>query len=400
MHYAYSLDRKEANKQRPRSLRILQVVASMNLGGIETWLKQILHHIDRDRFQIDFLVHTSQPGKHDDEIRALGSQIISCPYLSQPWLYPFQFLQILRKYGPYDIVHSHIHHFNGYILRLAHHAGIPVRIAHSHSDTSAKDTQASWYRRWYLDVMQMSIANHATKGLATTTEAAAVLSGSFTNPPWQILNCGIDLTPFLDAVDPVAVRTELGIPVDTFVIGHIGRFVKVKNHSFILDIIAEVAKKEPKICLLLVGDGILRPEIEQKVAHLGLTDRVIFAGVRSDIPRLMRGAMDLLLFPSLYEGMGNVRLEAQAAGLPSIVSDVVPEAGDIVKPLVQRISLSQPASTWAEAILATRKTEPGITQAEALKLVEMSPFNILTSVKELEKIYIQESASKLFLSVN
>ncbi|MFM9159608.1 MAG: glycosyltransferase, partial [Dolichospermum sp.] len=101
----------------------------------------------------------------------------------------------------------------------------------------------------------------------------------------------------------------------------------VKNHTFILDIAAAVVKREPKMCLLLVGEGSLRSQIEQKASQLGLTNHIIFAGVRADIPRLMRGAMDIFLFPSLFEGLGNVRLEAQCAGLPAVISDVLPEEG-------------------------------------------------------------------------
>jgi glycosyltransferase involved in cell wall biosynthesis len=396
MHY--TIDARQQNKNPTwgdrRSVRILQVVGGMNRGGIETWLMHILRHIDRDRVQMDFLVHTTQAEAYDDEIRALGCPIIPCLEPSRPWIYASNFKQLLDKHGPYDIVHSHLHHFNGYVLRLARQAGVPVRIAHTHTDTSSQDAKAGWFRRLYLALMKRWIARYATFGMAINREAAAGLFGVAweTDPRWRVFDCGIDLTPFHDVVDPIAVRAELGIPEDAFVIGHVGRFVTVKNHTFIVDIASEVAQREPKLYLLLVGDGPLRPDIEQKVAQMGLCDRVIFAGIRSDVHRLMLGAMDVFLFPSLYEGMGNVRLEAQAAGVYCVVSDTVPEEGDVVKPLVQRMSLSQPACQWAEAILAAKEADPGITQAEALRLVEQSSFNIQTTVKDLQKRYLDLSS--------
>jgi glycosyltransferase involved in cell wall biosynthesis len=180
----------------------------------------------------------------------------------------------------------------------------------------------------------------------------------------------------------------LGIPPDAFVIGHVGRFDEQKNHLFLVEIAAEVAKREPKMRLLLVGDGLLRPKIEQKIAQLGLTDRTIFAGSRHDVPRLMLSAMDVFLFPSLYEGLGLVLIEAQAAGLPCIFSDVVPEEADLVKPLIRRFSLSEPASVWADAILAERRAGAAITQEHSLAVVEKLPFNIEIGLKDLVRTYL------------
>ncbi|MBE9223916.1 glycosyltransferase family 1 protein [Phormidium sp. LEGE 05292] len=373
-----------------RPIRILHVVGQMVRGGIETWLMHVLRHIDRDRFLMDFLVLTTQPGDYDEEIRALGSRIIPCPLDRwNPWSFAANFKRILREYGPYDIVHSHPHLFSGYVLRLAKQAGVPVRIAHSHNDSSLLQAQAGLYRRLYSTVMKHWIDRYATLGLGCARPAVAALFGANweSDPRWQVLYYGIDLKGFRDAIDPVKVRAELNIPVDAIVIGHVGRFAKQKNHLFLLKIAAEVAKREPKTYLLLIGDGVLRPRIEQEVAQLGLTDRVIFAGVRSDISRLMRGAMDIFLFPSFYEGLPLVSLEAQAAGLPCIFSDVITEEVDAVKPLVQRLSLSQPASVWADAVLARFHDPSVIKQSEAMSVIEQSSLNIEKGIEALVKLY-------------
>lgn len=370
-------------------IRILHVVGGMNRAGTETWLMHVLRHIDRDRFQMDFLVHTDQPCAYDDEIRALGSQIIPCLNPSKPWLYANNFKRILREYGPYNIVHSHVHHFSGYALWLAKQAGIPVRIAHSHNDTSSIDAKAGLYRRSYLTLTKWLIDQSATVGLAASRQAATVL---FNNPwktdrRWQILYCGVDLEPFHNCFDTVTTRAEFGIPADAFVVGHVGRFEEQKNHKFLIEIATEIAKRQPKMHLLLIGDGSLRSEIQQKVIENGLANCVTFADLRPDVPRLMLSAMDLFLLPSIHEGLGLVLIEAQAAGLPCVFSDVVPEESDAVKPLVRRISLSKSASDWAEAVMATREATSAIKQLEALALIERSPFNIQTGIANLEKIY-------------
>lgn len=391
MHCKDLTNIKESNqastKQRP--IRILHVVGGMNRGGIETWLMHVLRHIDRDRFQMDFLVHTEQPCPYDDEARDLGSKIIPCLDPSKPWLYASNFKRILRECGPYDIVHSHVHHFSGYVMWLAKQAGIPVRIAHSHNDNSSAEANAGWLRRSYLTLTEWSISWCGTVGLGCSCNAVADLFGAAwkTDTRWQVLYYGVDLKPFYDRVDSSSIRAEFGIPLDAFVIGHIGRFELQKNHLFLLEIAAKIAKQELKMHLLLIGDGSLRSDIEQKVVEMGLSDRVTFTGNRSDIPRLMLNAVDVFLFPSLHEGLGLVLIEAQAAGLPCIFSDVVPKEADLVTPLLQRTSLSKSASIWAEAVMSATSRVSAISQRDALAVIENSDFNITASVKNLTEVY-------------
>lgn len=378
------------------SIRILSVVGCMQRGGVETWLLHILRHINRDRFAMDFLVHTTQPCDYDDDLRALGSRIIPCLHPSQPFTYAANFKRIVQQYGPYDIIHSHVHHYTGFILRLAQQAGIPVRIAHSQTDTSREEAKAGFTRQLYLALMKYWIKRYATLGLACSELAAADLFGPHwkNDPRWQLLYSGIDLSAFHRAIDGSALRAELGIPRNKFVIGHVGRFAVEKNHSFLVDVAAAVVEKEPEIHFLLVGDGALRPAIAQKIHQLGLTDHVTLAGIRSDVYPLMLGAMDTFLFPSFREGFGLVMIEAQAAGLPCIISDTIPAEATIVQPLVRRFSLAQSPAVWAEAVIAQRSATLPISRAEALTIVENSLFNINTMIPHLEAIY-QESYQAL-----
>lgn len=375
------------NHKKP--LRILHIVGAMNRGGAETWLMHVLRHIDREQYQMDFLVHTPQPCAYDAEIRDLGSQIIPCLHYSKPWIYAQNFKKVLRDYGPYDVIHSHVHHFSGYSLFLAWQAGVKTRIAHSHSDTSSLQRNASPLRQLYFLIMKQLLNRFTTLGLAASRHAAVALFGTNweNDPRWRILHCGIDLAPFHQAVGSQALRFELGIPADAFVLGHVGRFTREKNHTFLLDIAAEISKSEPKTYLLLVGDGPLRSDIVQKAQQIGLANRVVFTGLRSDVPQLMQGAMDAFVFPSLYEGLPIVLIEAQAAGLPCVVSDTVTEEATIIKDLTWRMSLNEPSSFWANTTLAARNISKSSTQTEILAIMERSYFNVLRGVKLLQEVY-------------
>jgi glycosyltransferase involved in cell wall biosynthesis len=373
----------------PKPLRILHVVGGMDRGGAETWLMHVLRHIDRQQFQMDFLVPDERHYHYTDELQSWGCKILPCLQPSLPRLYATNFKRIIRENDPYDAIHVHVHHFSGYVLYLAKQAGIPARIIHSHIDTSALEAQSSWKRKLYTNSMEWLIKRKSTAGLATSRRAAADLLGTNwqKDARWRTLYCGIDLAPFAQSIDPLAVRTELGIPADAIVVGHVGRFEPQKNHDFLLEIAAEMAQREPKMRLLLMGTGSLLPAMQAKVAQLGLSQVVIFGGVRSDIPRLMKGAMDVFIFPSLYEGLGLVLVEAQAAGLPCVLADIVPEEADLVAPLVQRISLTKSAAEWADTVLKQRHSKQLIAQSQALEIVSQSAFNIKISVDELTAFY-------------
>lgn len=369
-----------------RAIRILHVVGCMNRGGVETWLMHVLRHIDPEQFRFDFLVHTDQAGAYDEEIRRYGCEIISCPYVRRPLAYAQRFLSILHEHGPYDIVHCHTYHFSGYVLLLAHLAGVPVRIAHSHS-AAGTGAGTSIVRRSYLAVAKGLINRHATHGLATSQAAAVSLFGEnwMGDARWRLLFCGIDLEPFLPAVDRPSVAAELGIPSDALVVGHVGRFEHVKNHKFIVDIADSVLRKEPRAFFVLVGDGPLKPQIQKKVVDLGLEGRFLFVGARDDVPRLMKGVMDVFLLPSYYEGLGLSLIEAQAAGLPCVIADTIPTEAEIIKEAVVRLSLSKSADEWADAVLSRLQRRNSDIRLD--DRIVNSPFNIEICTKTLCHLY-------------
>ena len=371
-------------------VKVLHVLGGLDQGGVETWLMHVLRHIDRERFQLDFLVHTEKECAYDEEARRLGSRIIPNPDPRNPVRYAWNFIRNYRKYGPYDVVHSHVHHYSGFTLLLARLMGVPKKVAHSHSDTRAAETNARIARKAYLKAMEYLIEKNATHGLAASREAAACLYGKGWEEDgrWGVLHCGIDLDPFKVEIDKKEVRRGLGLPEGAFVIGHVGRFSPQKNHKLLLETASEVFKSCDNCWLLLVGDGPLRPEMEELSSSLGIADRVIFAGARPDVPRLMLGAMDLFLFPSLYEGLPVVLLEAQAAGLPCVISDVISEEVDVIKGNIYRLSLNDPPDVWASKIRIMAKRKEFIDQVDCVKKMMSSTFNIEISANDLQQCYL------------
>jgi glycosyltransferase involved in cell wall biosynthesis len=330
-------------------VRILHVVGKLDRGGAETWLVQTLKHIDRSKYQFDFLVHTEEPGAYDDEVRALGSRIIPCLKPANPVKYARNFLRVLKEHGPYDCVHSHVHHFSGYVMALAAMGHIPMRIAHSH--TAHRESTAPVKRKAYLRSMEMLVRAFATNGIAVGIEAGNSLFPKDwrSDSKWLLQPIGIDLEQFQVKRDRKEIRKALGIKDGAILVGHVGRFVEAKNHSFFVEVAEELVRSRESVQFLLVGEGPLREKVARMVDARGLLGQFIFTGIRSDVPDLL-DAMDIFLFPSLYEGLPLALLEAQAAKLPCVASTGVTPDADAGLGLLTRLALSEGKTAWADAV--------------------------------------------------
>ncbi|MGE7120750.1 glycosyltransferase family 1 protein [Peribacillus sp. NPDC046944] len=326
--------------------RILQVVTIMNRGGLETMLMNYYRKMDRSKIQFDFMVHRTEKGHYDEEILKLGGQIFHMPQI-KPGNYRKYFKsldQFFLKHPEFHIVHSHINENSSFVLRSAKKIGIPIRIAHSHLSDLGMDFKFPF--RIYARLLMKDSPNHY---FACSEKAGKWLFGKNTNDV-IILNNAVNADEFsFNQITRNNVRSQLGIK-DELVIGHVGRFNKQKNHNFLIDIFKSVNDKLPESILLLIGDGHLRSEIEKKVMNLGLSSKVKFLGVRDDIPDLMQ-AMDLFLFPSLFEGLPVVLVEGQAAGLRCVVSDTITKETDVTG-RVHFVSLRSHQSEWANIILS------------------------------------------------
>ncbi len=360
----------------------------MDRGGAETWLMHVLRNIDREKYHFDFLVSRPEPCAYDDEIRSLGSKIIVCPQPQKLIQYASRFMRLVKKNGTYDVIHSHVHHYSGFTLLLAKLLGIKGRIAHSHNDTRVVETKRGFARKAYLKIMENMLQQFATHGFACSEDAGSDLYGRKwkQDARWICLYCGIDFSPFRSEINETSRRKALGISEDAVVVGHVGRFSEQKNHHFLIDIFAAFCKKEPHANLLLVGDGKLRKDIEKQVCKLNLSDKVIFAGVRPDVPELMKDIMDIFLFPSLYEGLGLVLVEAQATGMPCVISDVIPNEADIINERIRRLSLTASADEWADVVSDLLKEQPKkALSGEEFK--RLKRFDIAESIKGLLEVY-------------
>ncbi|WP_232238815.1 glycosyltransferase family 1 protein [Paenibacillus forsythiae] len=304
--------------------------------------------MDRGSIQFDFMVHRLERGHYDDEIEALGGVIHRMPPI-RPGNYRIYFKKLaefFRAHPEYRVVHSHINENSSFVLRAARQAGIPCRIAHSHLSDLRLDLKFPF--RVYA---KYTMKDHPTRYFACSKNAGRWLFGKGIEEKNDliVMNNAISLQDF--AFDPSAreqVRDELQAG-ERLVIGHVGRFNEQKNHSFLLDIFHSVYRRNRNVLLVLVGAGQLEPVIRRKAEKLGLGEHVAFLGVRSDISRLMQG-MDLFLFPSLYEGLPVVLVEAQAAGLRCIASGAITREADLTG-RVQFIGLQESPDHWARAVL-------------------------------------------------
>ena len=326
---------------------IAQIMGKWVGGGVESVIMNYYENIDHNLIQFDFICDsdsTNIPYKHIEE---LGGRVIIIPPYQKIFSYQRELIKLFKK-NKYQIVHSNINTLSVFPLRAAKKAGIPIRIAHSHS-TSNK-------REWKKNLIK-NILKHFSKLYATGYFACSELAGryqfgdkAFNEGKVTIINNAIDVEKFKYNLDVrKEVREELKINKSTFVVGHIGRFVPVKNHAFLIKIFNEIHKKNNDSVLLLVGQGPLLGDVKQQVHNLNLDGCVKFLGQRNDTNRLYQ-AFDVFLLPSLYEGLPVVGIEAQASGLLCVLSNkMTKETMVLDSTIFMPITISP--SVWANKIL-------------------------------------------------
>lgn len=359
-----------------RMIRVLHVVTYMGRGGLESMIMNYYRRMDRKKIQFDFLVHRRERAEFDDEIENLGGKIYRLPRLI-PW--SRSYLNVLDRFfeihPEYKIVHVHQDCLSSVILKAAARYNIPVRIAHSHCSSQNRNLKYP-VKLWYM----RSIPKYATDLIACGKDAGDWMFGG---APYHIINNAVDTS--LYTYSPVRrekVQQQLEVS-DHLVVGHVGRFNQPKNHPFLIDIFAALLKKEPSSILLLVGGGEDMPKIQAKAQAMGIAEHVRFLGVRSDVADLMQ-AMDVFVFPSLYEGLPVTMVEAQTAGLPCFISDKVPTECIIAEDLVDVLPLSADSETWAEKILEKRDFPRTDRQSE----IAAHGFDINTEAVKLQEFYI------------
>lgn len=361
-------------------VRVLQIIGIVCGGGVEAVIMNYYRHIDRSKIQFDFVVDGYEKTALDDEIKSLGGKVYHVePYKKNICRYMSQIYHIVRD-NHYDIVHSNMNTLSVFSLFPAWLAGAHQRILHNHSTAVRSEGIRS--------VMKMVLRPFAPL-FANRYAACSRLAGDWmygkkmmASGKVTVINNAIDLDEYSFSQElREKYRQELNISADAFVVGHVGRFMYQKNHAFLIDVFREVARQNSKAILMLVGDGELRPEIEQKVASYNLTDKVHFLGLRKDVKKLYN-CMDVFVLPSWYEGLPVVSVEAQANGLPSIFSDQVTKESLLTKSAIF-LSLNSGAVNWAVHILHSADKRNTATLSE----LRETGFDIKERARFLEKWY-------------
>lgn len=363
--------------------RLLCIISGMNAGGAETFLMKIYRKIDNTKYQMDFCINVSEKCFYEDEINALGGKIYRIPAKSENLAEFKRQLSDLVKQKQYTSVLRLTSNAMGFWdLKIAKEAGAKrccVRSTNSSDGNSLKVKVAHILGRALYD-------KYVDRAFAPSDLAAIYTFGkrAYDSGKVKILHNAVDLDYYqydLDAKQKIC--NEFYLPSDCFIVGHVGRFAEQKNHLFLADIFKSVKEKNDKAVLLLVGDGNLKEEVEQKFVDFKILDSVIFAGTRSDIPTLL-SAMDVFVFPSFYEGMPNTVIEAQATGLPCVISDTITKDCNITD-LVSFVSLKESAEHWANRVLHNIRQERMDTKQYFID----HKYDISSSAEEFIKIVFE-----------
>jgi glycosyltransferase EpsF len=374
-----------------QKIRVLHFLSSLNYGGIEAWLMNLLRYFRNEEVLFDFAVHGT--GHFDDEVKSYGSVIHLLPPMKSFISYIFAIKKILQN-GNYDCIHIHNGEFAYFLLYLASKSKIPCRVVHSHNTRFAKGEMnlqraiRLFVYRHFTYRLNIKLATHLL-GCADEATRFAFGQNVLDSDKVKICYCGIDLHPFETQHfnnDKNSLKTKYNLPSDAVIVGNIGSLSLQKNQLFLLKMFAELAKRNPRYYLFIAGEGYLRTKLEKAVAELNLTGRVLMPGNCSNIPELCSYLFDVFCFPSFFEGLPVSVHEATAGGLFTAISDTITkEMVPFYGERLQYLSLDAPLNVWADTV------EEGISKRlsskEGTEIIRQSPFCIENSAQALLKCY-------------
>ena len=360
-------------------IRVLQVMGKMNRGGAEAVIMELYRHVDRNIVQFDFVEHTEERCFYDDEIEKMGGRIYRVPRYCgyNHFAYLSAWNALFRDHPEYKVAHCHIRSTASLICKIAKDNGVKT-IAHSHNTSDGRGVH-SLVKKLYRG----SLSRRADYLWACSREAGRWLFGAkaVQGSNYRLFPNAIDTERFrFSPVDRSSARAELGVDDSTVVFGNVARFHPQKNHLFLIDLFAAILKRQPNAILVLVGEGELRSEIEQRIQSHGIENRVKLLGVRSDIPRLM-SAFDMFLFPSKWEGLPVTIVEAQANGLPCLVSDTVTKDVNLTD-LVRNLPITQGVEAWVDGAMNT-----SMERKDCIETIRAAGFDINCSATTLTDFY-------------
>jgi len=365
-------------------LRVLHVLSHMDRGGLETRTMELYRHINRSRVQFDFAVHTDRACAFDGEIRALGGILHQGFKRFKAYNiigYHKQWASFFRRHPQYSILHIHLMNSAGPIMLAARKNKVKTIICHALSSGEPNALKRLWVR-----LNRPLWRQGATERLAASDEAGRFIFKS----GYKVLHHAIEAGDYtFDPKVRAEVRREFNLAEDAFVVGQVASFQALKNHKFMLEVFARLWKELPRARLMLVGEGALFEKIREQVRRLGLSEAVILTGVRDDVPRLVQ-AMDALALPSFYEGLPGVALEAQAGGLPTLLSATITREASVVPDLAEYLPITD-AALWAGRLKAL--AEAGKERRDTYEDFCRAGFDVKAAARWLENFYLEKENS-------
>lgn len=363
-------------------IHVLHSVSNMDRAGLETMLMNYYRHIDREQIQFDFLANKPKPGAYEDEVREMGGRIFVSPGFNPVKLPKYRaFMKdLFQKHPEIQIVHAHNGALAYYALREAQRNQIPYRIAHSHN------SKINWDLKW--PIKQYCRAH--MKKAATNFWGCGELAVEFyfgkqiaQNKQYTLIRNAIEEERFVFQPEVrERLRREYQVG-DKFVIGHVGRFMYQKNHTFLIDIFEQVYRRNKNAVLFLIGEGELEENIREKIMQKGLSEAVVFTGSIPNVNEMYQ-MMDVFILPSLYEGLPVVGVEAQASGVPCVFSNTITEEVRITD-VTEFISLSNSPEQWAEVLL---KYCVGFQRKDMTSEIVKAGYSIHTEAQKLQQLYL------------
>ena len=374
----------------PEPPRILQYTyGGSHVSGIDNYLLETFRAIDTARVQFDFLFRYEPPftGEQLEELAGRGARVAALHIEEKQHPILKQAQEAVRLVQFFSKNRYHVIEINmtstfmclqtSMIARLF---GTRVRIVHAHDAATSESLGKKALKRLAAPLLRAS----ATDYWACAPEAARYLFGEkpVSRGDWSLIRNSIDVSRFeFDPLERRQARSELGLD-DAFVVGIIGRVTEQKNHAFALEVFAEAARLRADAQLVVVGDGPLIDQVQRRTDELGLQDRVVFLGSRTDVPRLL-SAFDALLAPSHHEGFPIIAIEAQATGVPTLASTAYPETSAIVPGLLVRKSLSDSSQEWASELVALESSD----RVNRATQVKTAGYDRESAARDLEKKY-------------
>ena len=356
--------------------RILHVFGTLNRGGAETLVMNIYRNIDRSKIQFDFVVHHEEEGAYEEEVRKLGGKVYRVPNYkgSNHFAYKKAWDKLLKNHPEYKIIHCHKESIVALVMDEAKKNG-RIAIAHSHNTQNIPG-----FKGKVMDVLNKNVDAKADYRFACSVDAGYWMFGR--DKDFTVIDNGIEVENFTYNPDIRAkIREKLGFS-DKKVLGHIARFNKQKNHSFLIDIFTDLIKEDDNYLLVLAGVGDLKDEIEKKVKTLGIEDKVIFLGSIGYVNKLLQ-AIDIFILPSLYEGLAVSTIEAQAAGLKCLLADTIDRNSKITD-LVEFIPIDGGTRPWIEEI---HKALP-YQREDTSEMIKKAGFDIRETAEKLSEFYL------------